>query len=363
MALETALCDTIVGALDADVLVAGRGGRLVYANPKARARIGGAGDGTPLGQIFADWDDEIRQTLTRAAQSNQWVPVNLGLWQQGGLETIRFRARGIRQPGSGETLLLLMADRRRDQGFAQLRTLIRDLNSELADRRHTQTQLQRALDSEERLHKELIHRVKNNLSLLSALISYRRNATNDPDIREALSDLEQRVRAIAAVHELLDRAGEVDFGQAGELIRALCHQLETSLLPDHVAIENDLLDISLNVVDATPLSLLVNELIINAVKHAFPDGRRGTVTVGLKKNGVDKLEVSVADDGRGMDPADGRRTGSGSRIVSALAHQIGGTLERHHDRAGTHWSFIFPYRDAGRGPDRGTASRPTQRAD
>ena len=211
MALESALCDTIVGALDADVIVAGRGGKLVYANPRARQRLGDPADDTPLAAIFADWDDELREHLTRAAQSSQWVPVNLNLTCPGGLQPIRFRARGIRQAGTGETLLLLMADRRRDQGFTQLKSLISDLNSELAERRHTQLQLQRALGSEERLHRELIHRVKNNLALLSALISFRRNASNDPDVREAMGDLEFRVRAIAAVHELLDRAGEIDF--------------------------------------------------------------------------------------------------------------------------------------------------------
>lgn len=344
--IDLALCDTIVTALDADVIVAGRGGKLIYANPRARQRIGEPIEGTALSEIFADWDDELRSHLNRAAQSNQWVPVNLSLKTGGQVEAIRFRARGLRNPESGEARLLLMADRRRDQGFHRLKELISELNAELAERQKVQLRLKEALASEERLHSELIHRVKNNLALLNALIHFRQTATNDPQVRDALRDLEHRVHAILAVHELLDRAGEIDFVQAGDLIRALCLQLEKSLLPDHIEIENELLDVTLSVKDATPLSLLVNELITNAVKHAFPDGRKGTVKVGLKKNGVDKLEVSVADDGDGYDAESTVGDGSGSRIVRALAQQIGGTLERHDDKGGTHWSFIFPYRDA-----------------
>ena len=342
---RNALCDSIVWALDADVLVVGEGGRLVYANRRALERLGQHDDDVPLEKVFRDWDDEMRAHLTRVAQSNQWVPVNLTPQSLG--EPVRFRARGLREKETGKVRLLLMADRRRDQGFHQLRNLIKELNHELHERQRIQFDLERALGSEERLHSELIHRVKNNLALLNALIHFRRNASNNPEVRDALKDLEMRIHAITAVHELLDRAGEIDHVQAGELIRALCDQLDKSLLPDNVEIVNDLLDVTLSVKDATPLSLLINELIINAVKHAFPDGRKGTVTVGLKKNGVDKLEVSIADDGSGFDDGENRRVGSGSRIVEALAKQIGGTLERSHDQGGTHWSFVFPYRKDG----------------
>lgn len=343
--LDDALCDVVISGLDADVVLVGRGGRLIYANPRARERLGDPADGAEVTDIFADWDADMRDQMTRTAQANQWVPVNLTPRANG--EAMRFRARGIRHGATGETMLLLLADRRRDQGFTRLKALVRELNQELSEKRRTQLALRGALDSEERLHSELIHRVKNNLSLLNALIHFRRNATNDPNVRESLKELEQRVHAILAVHDLLDRAGEIDYVRAGDLIRSLCHQLERSLLPDHIELENELLDISLNVEDATPLSLLINELVINAVKHAFPDGQRGTVHVALKKNGVDKLEVSVADNGGGY-PDEVKRIGSGSKIVQALARQIGGTLERHTDQAGTHWSFIFPYRDRSR---------------
>ena len=355
--IENALCDTIVGALDADVIVAGRGGHVVYANARAVKRLGDVAPDARLDTVFADWDEEMRAHLSRVAQSTQWVPVNLTPLGTGDGQSVRFRARGIREPESGEILLLLMAERHRDQGFDQLRSLIRDLNSELAERRRTQLKLEKALQSEERLHGELIHRVKNNLALLNALIHFRQSSTNNPDVKEALKDLEFRIHAILAVHDLLDRAGEIDFVQAGDLIRALCNQLEQSLLPDNIEIVNDLLDVTLSVKDATPLSLLVNELIINAVKHAFPDGRSGTVRVGLKKNGVDKLEVSIADDGEGFPDEETRRVGSGSRIVDALARQIGGTLERDVGKDGTHWSFIFPYDEESHS---GSDARPTR---
>ncbi|MEN3972916.1 sensor histidine kinase [Sphingomicrobium sp. XHP0235] len=178
--------------------------------------------------------------------------------------------------------------------------------------------------------------------MLNSLVHLRRRSAKGEETIEALEMLEGRIHAIRAVHELLDRAGEIDWVQAGALIEELCTQLDGSLTRDNIRIENELLDVKLHVRDATPLSLMINELITNTLKHAFPDDRDGRVHVALQKNGEDKLEVRVADNGRGI--VDGGQTGSGSQIIQALAKQIGGKLDRHSDEEGTKWTFVFPYR-------------------
>ena len=337
------LCERILAGVDHEILLVGKGGRIVYTNRSAARTLEHDGRAT-LDDVLRGLDGDWRHGLRGAAQSSTLVPVNLRVisGSHAGLE-MKFRARGLRDPESGEALLMLMADRNRDTGFSELKKLVRDLNSELAERRALQKKLETALESEQRLHHELIHRVKNNLTLLTSLIHFRQETSDDPAVTAVLDNLEHRILAILAVHEILDRAGEIDWVQAGDLIKRLCEQLSNSLAGENIRIENELLDVRLNVRDATPLALLINELITNAIKHAFPDRRNGVVTVKLKKNGEDKLEVHVADNGAGI--IEKKSSGSGSALVNAFARQIGGELERHSDSEGTRWTFIFPHRD------------------
>ena len=341
--LSDALCAKIVAGLSREILVADSNGAIVFANARAKEALEGT-QVENLRDLFDDSDGELGSRLRKVGGSNQPFPINLtySTGEYAGMEQ-KFRGRGLLDDDD-RLVTLLMADSHRDEGFTQLRKLVRRLNRELAQKHELAGELQRALDSEGNLHRELIHRVKNNLALLTALVSLRRNASDEDSVKEALKDLEMRIHAIRAVHDILDKAGEIHKVQAGDLIRALCHQLDNSVMPDNVTVKNDLLDVELDVQDATPLALLVNELITNAAKHAFPDGRHGTIEVSLQKNGHDKLEVRVVDDGTGMSAANDRRAGSGTRIMEALASQIQGTLESSTDGAGTHWSIVFPHR-------------------
>ena len=340
--LSSDYCARVVQNLGSEILLLGKGGRILYANPAAEQFL--SGNDETVFDLFANDDLELRGKLRAIAQSGQWLPLN-ATFSAGPMKgaELKMRGRGVIDRDTQEVNILLMGARDRDEGFVKLRRLVRELNRDLASKRRDNVGLQDALSAEERLHRELIHRVKNNLALLNALVSFRSKASDSQDVKDALKDLENRIHAIRAVHDLLDQAGEIDFVQAGELIRSLCQQLQQSVLPEHIAIENELLDVTLPVEDATPLSLLVNELITNAAKHAFPERTSGKVTVSLQKNGVDKLEVHVADNGQGM-PETPDRIGSGSRIVEALARQIGGELERHDEQDGTKWVFVFPYR-------------------
>lgn len=339
--LSEKLCAKVVNSLDDEILVLDGAGAVSFANARATETFGSLEDGPPLSQLFEHTENGAAERLRRIAQSSIWAPVNFTLASgpHRGIE-LKFRGRGF-SGENGEAQILLVADRQRDKGFEQLRKLVRELNSELAARRRANRRLKGALASEERLHRELIHRVKNNLGLLSSLINTRRNAADDEGVRQALEELEHRVQAVAAVHELLDEAGEIDYVLASDLIRSLCHRLEQAICPPHVEIQSELSDITLHVRDATPLSLLVNELITNSLKHAFPTDGYGVVKIDLKRNGIDKLEVGVSDNGRGMAAgADG--AGSGSRIVRALAKQMKGELTVDTSDGGTTWCFIFP---------------------
>ena len=345
--LSEPICNRVINSLDGEVIVIDRAGQVVFVNDRAIETLGAVPDKNRISDFFEGGQGGER--LRRIAQTSIWAPVNFTLKSgpMRGME-LKFRGCGFREKGAQESQVLLVADRHRDQGFTQLRKLIRDLNRDLAERQQTANRLQGALVSEERMHTELIHRVKNNLSLLSALISTRRNTSQSEEARTALQDLEHRVQAIASVHEILDRAGAIEMVPVADLIRSLCHYLESSIMPPNVQIENDLAEIALHVDDATPLSLMVNELITNALKHAFPDDKPGRVHIKLLRNGHDKLEVGVRDNGKGMNAArDG--AGSGSRIVRALAGQMRGELSHESDGDGTSWTFVFPTSATDRG--------------
>ncbi|MGF1549704.1 MAG: sensor histidine kinase [Sphingomonadaceae bacterium] len=299
--LSQRLCAKVVHSLDHEIIVLDSRGAVSFANRRASETFGTIEENQRLSTLFRHSENGASKRLRRIAQSSIWAPVNFVIAKgpHRGIE-LKFRGRGFTGE-DGTTQILLVASRDRDKGFEQLRKLVRELNCELAERQQMNQRLERALPSEERLHRELIHRVKNNLGLLSSLISTRRNATSDENVRQSLEELEHRVQAVAAVHELLDEAGEIDRVLASDLIRSLCHQLEQSICPPHVEIQSDLSEITLHVRDATPLSLLVNELITNALKHAFPEEGEGVVRIDLKRNGEDKLEVNIADNGRGME--------------------------------------------------------------
>lgn len=327
--------------LHAEIFVVAANGTIAFANQRARDTAGLTEELSDFRKLWFDPNGMVRQRMRRVAESSSWRPVNLTLnhGPHKGME-LKFRGRAMRT-SQRESRILLVADEERDTGFEKLKTVVRRLNKELSEKQKSNTRLLIDLASEERLHSELIHRTKNNLALLNSLIHVRSQASNNDAVRTALAELEHRVQAILSVHLLLDQAGEIDFVQASELIRALCEQLKKSIAPPQVDIAEDLADITLHVRDATPLSLLVNELITNALKHAFDDGDTGRVHVALKKNGVDKLEVNVVDNGRGF-AAMAEGAGSGRKIVAALARQMDGELNVDSDSNGTRWSFIFP---------------------
>ena len=313
-------------------------GEVDYSNSSAERLFGLDGPGANFGRMFQEPAERVLEVIHRCAGSSSWQPITMTLAQgrHAGLR-LMLRCRGIRDVETGEVVALIVSDENRLVLFEEHRRLIAQLNGELAEQQRTRQRLDDALANETRLHGELIHRVKNNLSLLGALIRARASATDDANVRAALDDIQSRVLSIGLVHELLDRNNEIDVVDCSELLERLCDQMETSICPPGVTIRRTLTPLPLHVSEATPLALLVNELVTNSLKHAFKGRETGTVDIALKRNGVDKIEVHVADDGAGFEAAE---HGHGGRIVEALAQQLGGELSVRSD-GGTAWQLIF----------------------
>ncbi len=207
----------------------------------------------------------------------------------------------------------------------ELRALSDDL-SEMARAVSERDQaLRLSLDQKTSLLREIHHRVKNNLQIVMSLLSLQARASPNPEVSGALDQANARINALAAVHRLLHDTDEQSTVDARRLLEDLCDELGKAFgYRDRIAIECDAESFALPTNAAGPATLLAVEGITNALRHGFPNGRRGSVVVSMKKrNGAAAL--SVADDGVGLAP-NGRGASTGMSLISAFARQLDGTL-------------------------------------
>jgi len=188
-----------------------------------------------------------------------------------------------------------------------------------------------ATEEKELLLREIHHRVKNNLQVITSLLSLQAKKVADPKVRALLRESQNRVRAMAMVHETLYRSDDLHNVDCAEYLRALAGPLYQAYGLEPGAVELRILvppGTRISLETATPFGLIVNELISNALKHAFPNGRRGEILVKLEPLGENRLRLQVCDDGVGF-PADlepRRAVSLGLRLVEALAEQVDGSI-------------------------------------
>jgi two-component system, sensor histidine kinase PdtaS len=179
----------------------------------------------------------------------------------------------------------------------------------------TQESLAAAVASNDLLFREIHHRVKNNLQSVASLLQMQ------PIPREVKADMGQRIAAMSAVHEHIYRSNDFAHVQVKDYLQTLIENIRAGR-PD-VTVDARLEDLSVDKDAATPLGLILNEVVSNAFKHAFKDGRAGVVSVELRRLGDSQGCLTVEDNGVGFDP-DVPAKGIGRRLVGALTQQLGG---------------------------------------
>ncbi|HVO39168.1 MAG TPA: CHASE4 domain-containing protein [Spirochaetia bacterium] len=193
--------------------------------------------------------------------------------------------------------------------------------------------------------KEIHHRVKNNLQVISSLLALQASSSAEPRTRALLDESRDRVRSMALIHEKLYEAGPGREAGYADYVRDLVTQLLRSygLSQDIVAVRIEVDEIPMDMDQSVPLGLIINELVSNALAHAFPDGRHGTIMVTMKRCEGGDLRLVVSDDGVGL-PAgvDWRAPVSlGLRIVNILAEQVRAVMEVETER-GTVFTLTLP---------------------
>ncbi|HEV7892333.1 MAG TPA: histidine kinase dimerization/phosphoacceptor domain -containing protein [Pyrinomonadaceae bacterium] len=215
---------------------------------------------------------------------------------------------------------------------------------DITERKREEEKIRASLREKEILLKEIHHRVKNNLQIISSLLNLQSAHIRDPHALEVFKEGQGRVRSMALIHEKLyqsDDLARVDFSEyIRNLAAYLFRSYEVNAGAVRLSVEAE--DVLLGVDTAIPCGLIINELVSNSLKHAFPGGTGGSINIRLRPADAERLTLTVADDGVGLPEGfDVRATPSlGLQLVNTLARQLGGDV-LVGDCAGAEFSITF----------------------
>jgi PAS domain S-box-containing protein len=215
---------------------------------------------------------------------------------------------------------------------------------DITDRKRVDADLRKSLREKEMLVREIHHRVKNNMQVISSLLNMQAALAADPSVRSIYRESQSRIRSMAVVHEKLFRAGamtELDFG---DYVHSMVAELIRSFGHGQIRCAVNVVPLPLTIDQAIPAGLILNELVTNAFKHGFPNDAAGTITVTLRAAAPGRAELIVEDDGVGFPIERGFDSSVtlGFTLLTSLTKQVGGTVHRLPG-TGTRIAVRFPF--------------------
>lgn len=227
---------------------------------------------------------------------------------------------------------------------SQSHVVVLGIMRDITERKRDEQKLRDALQEKDVMLREIHHRVKNNMQVISSLLRLQARVIPDPAIQSALNASQERIRSMALIHEKLYKSENLSRINFGDYIRDLVNRLlfMAGGTAASVDFEIDADDVELDINQAIPCGLIVNEIVSNSLKHAFPDGRSGTVRVEMRKEEPSRLKLMIRDDGIGLPESLDIRNPStlGLQIVSDLVGQLDGTMDVER-REGTAFTIQF----------------------
>jgi two-component sensor histidine kinase len=221
---------------------------------------------------------------------------------------------------------------------------------DITGQKSTEERIASSLEEKELLLKEIHHRVKNNLQVISSLLKLQASYVIDKEALGVLTESQNRVQSMALIHQKLYHSKDLANIDLGEYINQLALNIFHSykINTDEIKFELNSNEIKLGIDYAIPCGLIVNELITNALKHAFPNGNKGTIDITLNRESSNLYMISIADNGEGFPKnIDFKNTSSlGLQLVNTLASQIDGTVEMKSDK-GTRFTVWFSINQTG----------------
>jgi two-component sensor histidine kinase/sensor domain CHASE-containing protein len=261
--------------------------------------------------------------------------VNMLFLERNVLSRLANLSKNVGEIGESEKL----STRLSMSGNDELSSLTRNINGMLE-------KLEQAEDAKKKelLLQEIHHRVKNNLQVISSLLNLQSRRIADKEIIEMLKDSQNRIKSMALIHEKLYNSGDFTGIDFKEYLRDLVTNLFRSygVDPNHIKLKMEIDDVFLSLDSAIPCGLLINELVSNSLKYAFPDGKEGEIYISIHPIEDNRFFMTVRDNGVGF-PADIDITKSktlGLQLVDSLVDQLDGTMKLNQN-AGTEYKITF----------------------
>lgn len=201
--------------------------------------------------------------------------------------------------------------------------------SDISERKKSEEEIRASLKEKEVMLAEIHHRVKNNLAVISGLLQLQSHNTSNEEVEKVLNDSQMRIQSIALVHEMLYESESLAYIQYDKYMKDLLQAISSMHINEgrKVTLTADVEPISLTINQAIPCSLLVNELIVNAFKHAFPDREKGEIKVTLRQKESD-IQLMISDNGSGFDISKFSTSDSlGATLIKTLSNQLEGEFE------------------------------------
>ena len=307
--------------------------RFEYANRSALDKLGRTMEElrlmTPV-DIEPEFDEKVYRALLAPLES-------------GDSPQLLFSTRQRRKEGSDYPVdVRLQLYRQADRAF--FFAIIDDIS----ERRRGEDGLRRALKEKETLLRELFHRTRNNMQVIIGILDTEAELSGDPLVEEVIRKADARILTMALVHTKLYESEDLSHIDLGEY----CEDLVGLLAEDEacragrvrISLESESIPVFIDT--AMPFGLAFHELVSNAIRHAYPDGRKGEVRIGITREPGGRIECTIADDGVGLPPGLDLRLGRGLglQLVHALIEdQLGGRLWHESDR-GLRWHASFEER-------------------
>lgn len=230
-----------------------------------------------------------------------------------------------------------------DEKTSKLGHALRLMRQEVIARIRTEETLHQSLQEKEVLLKEIHHRVKNNMAIISGLLSLQARYVKQDELKTILKDSQSRIKSMALIHELLyqnENLAKINFR---EYIHQLTDGISNSFksLDKAISIKVEAADAELDIIQAVPCALILNELITNSYKYAFSEKQKGEITIDFKK-ASEGFEFTIADNGKGLPEGfDPQKTKSlGMQLVCNLVRQINGKMTINN-RSGAQFKFSW----------------------
>ena len=338
---------TLIASMADGVMVLDSGKRILEINPAGYQLAGAKGmvAGQPSETALAVWP-VLEQYCRDYSEKSAEIKLGEGreaVWLDTCISPLYDRY------GTPSGMLITMRDiTERKLGEEELQRAYNDLISsnralqvEASERRKAEGHMMASLHEKEVLLKEVHHRVKNNLQIISSLLNLQ-SVNMNRETAAAFNESQNRIKSMALIHEQLYQSTDLSRINFAEYVRSLTAHLSRSYVTGpNVSIVLDIDEVSLDIDTAGPCGLIINELVTNSLKYAFRSGRKGAISIMLKRSG-DAVRLIVMDDGEGMPPMiNFRETSSlGLQLVNVLVGQIEGIIELD-STAGTKFTITF----------------------